>query len=92
MRGVKGTGTPKKKTKVEGQEATETRVRPLGSVAKFELLRTEVHKAFYDIEYALEFGDTSGLDTEKIIKSLSWIADKCSTTATKLKSLQKQEA
>jgi hypothetical protein len=90
MRGVKGTGKPKTRTKPEGHETMETRVKPIGSVAKFELLRTELHKALYEIEYALEFNEASNLDTDTIIKSLTWIADKCSNAVAKLKSLQKE--
>jgi DNA replication protein DnaD len=91
MRGVKGTGTPKKRKIEEGQEKTiETRVKPIGNLSKLELLRTELHKALYDIEYAVEFSEPVKLDIHKITKSLEWIAEKCSNTVTKLKSLQKE--
>jgi hypothetical protein len=91
MRGVKGTGTPKKRKIIaEGQEIIESRVKPISNLSKLELLRTELHKALYDIEYAVEFSEPLNLDIDKITKSLEWIATKCSNTVTKLKSLQKE--
>lgn len=90
MRGVKGTGTPKKRKIEEGQQTIETRVEPIGNLSKLELLRTELHKALYEIEYAVEFNEPVNLDIDKITKSLEWIATKCSNTVTKLKSLQKE--